>query len=77
MEVITDKCIRSDEFRTFWQRSNIDLSKGLNFKIRGPLYARVTHLQHTPFTYRIQVSDPILLTSKQFNYELKISSNIN
>lgn len=58
VEVITDKCIRSDEFRTFWQRSNIDLSKGLNFKIRGPLYARVTHLQHTPFTYRIQVKNP-------------------
>ncbi|XP_067015103.2 phenoloxidase 2 [Anabrus simplex] len=44
-----------NEFTTFWQKSDLDLSRGLDFAPGGPLFVRVTHLQHMPFTYRIQV----------------------
>lgn len=40
---------------TFWQQSDINLSRGLDFSPRGPVFARFTHLQHRPFTYKIQV----------------------
>ncbi|XP_050531052.1 phenoloxidase 1-like [Daktulosphaira vitifoliae] len=44
-------------FTTFWQQSTLDLSRGIDFLPRGPLLARVTHLQHTPFTYKIVVQN--------------------
>lgn len=40
---------------TFWNKSDIDLSRGLDFSPRGTLLARFTHLNHAPFTYRINV----------------------
>ncbi|XP_068086719.1 phenoloxidase 1 [Anabrus simplex] len=44
-------------FNTFWQKSDLDLSRGMDFMPRGPVYVRVTHLQHVPFTYHIQVEN--------------------
>jgi len=38
---------------TFWTKSDVDLSRGLDFTPRGPVLARFTHLNHTDFTYRI------------------------
>ncbi|XP_054279415.1 phenoloxidase 2-like [Macrosteles quadrilineatus] len=42
---------------TLWQQSDLDLSRGLDFTPRGNIYARFTHLQHIPFTYRITVEN--------------------
>lgn len=42
---------------TFWQQSDADLSRGLDFTPRGPVFARFTHLQHAPFTYTIKVEN--------------------
>ncbi|XP_012266915.2 phenoloxidase 1-like isoform X1 [Athalia rosae] len=40
---------------TFWQQSDVDMSRGLDFTPRGAVLARFTHLQYTPYTYRVQV----------------------
>ncbi|KAL1138896.1 hypothetical protein AAG570_008958 [Ranatra chinensis] len=42
---------------TYWQQSDVDLSRGMDFTPRGSVFARFTHLQHTPFTYKIQVNN--------------------
>lgn len=44
-------------FQTFWQQSDIDLSRGLDFVPRGNVFASFTHLQHTPFVYRIRLNN--------------------
>lgn len=38
---------------TFWSKSDVDLSRGLDFTPRGAVLARFTHLNHGDFTYRI------------------------
>lgn len=43
--------------QTFWQESDLDLSRGLDFSPKGTVYARLTHLQHHPFTYKIKVEN--------------------
>lgn len=40
MEVKTDGDVAPNIFNTFWQQSDIDLSRGLNFMPRGSIYAR-------------------------------------
>lgn len=42
---------------TFWQQSDLNLSRGMDFVPRGNVFARFTHLQHTPFTYTISVNN--------------------
>ncbi|XP_015123559.1 phenoloxidase 1 [Diachasma alloeum] len=42
---------------TFWNKSDIDLSRGLDFTPRGPVLARFTHLNHAGFTYTINVNN--------------------
>ncbi|XP_055374570.1 phenoloxidase 2-like [Condylostylus longicornis] len=42
---------------TFWQQSDIDLSRGMDFVPRGNVFARFTHLQHEPFTYTININN--------------------
>uniref|UniRef100_A0A1B6MSZ9 Tyrosinase copper-binding domain-containing protein n=1 Tax=Graphocephala atropunctata TaxID=36148 RepID=A0A1B6MSZ9_9HEMI len=42
---------------TLWQQSDVDLSRGLDFTPRGNVFARFTHLQHVPFSYKIQVQN--------------------
>lgn len=54
IEVVTEK-IAKNTLLTFWQQNDINLSKGMDFQPRGTVFARLTHLQHAPFTYRIQV----------------------
>ncbi|XP_049851220.1 phenoloxidase 1-like isoform X2 [Schistocerca gregaria] len=56
VEVVSENAPRN-EFATFWQKSDIDLYRGLDFTPRGPVLARVTHLQHSPFSYLIQVEN--------------------
>lgn len=45
----------SNNIGTFWQQSDVDLSRGMDFTPRGAVFARFTHLQHQPFSYRIEV----------------------
>ncbi|XP_072934537.1 phenoloxidase subunit 2-like [Epargyreus clarus] len=42
---------------TFWMQSDIDMSRGLDFSDRGPVYVRFTHLNHRPFSYDIKVNN--------------------
>ncbi|KAJ8948073.1 hypothetical protein NQ318_008424 [Aromia moschata] len=44
-------------FDTFWQQSDVDLSRGMDFQPRGSVFIRFTHLQHQPFTYKIIVNN--------------------
>ncbi|XP_028172901.1 phenoloxidase subunit 2-like [Ostrinia furnacalis] len=46
-----------NELSTFWMSSDVDLSRGLDFSNRGPVYARFTHLNHRPFQYVINVNN--------------------
>jgi hypothetical protein len=48
---------RNNQFHTFWQQSDINLSKGMDFVPRGDVFARFTHLQHIPYTLNIQVNN--------------------
>ncbi|XP_050442444.1 phenoloxidase 2-like [Adelges cooleyi] len=54
---VTAPGIPRNEFATFWQQSDVDLSRGLDFIPRGSVYARFTHLQHAPFSYKIIVEN--------------------
>lgn len=47
----------ANTFYTFWQQSDIDLSRGLDFLPRGNVLARFTHLQHQTFSYRVKVNN--------------------
>ncbi|CAG4933311.1 unnamed protein product [Colias eurytheme] len=42
---------------TFWMMSDVDLSRGLDFSNRGPVYARFTHLNHRDFEYVIEAQN--------------------
>nr|XP_023022213.1 phenoloxidase 2-like [Leptinotarsa decemlineata] len=44
-------------FETFWQQSDVDLSRGMDFQPRGAILVRFTHLQHTNFSYKITVNN--------------------
>lgn len=52
---VTTEGGRANELNTFWQQNDIDLARGLDFTQRGSVFARLSHLQHAPFTYRIRV----------------------
>lgn len=43
----------ANQISTFWTKSDVDLSRGLDFTPRGAVLARFTHLNHADFTYRI------------------------
>lgn len=47
----------ANTFQTFWQQSDVDFSRGIDFVPRGNVYARFTHLQHSDFTYTINVTN--------------------
>lgn len=57
IEAKSDGDIPANVFKTFWQKSDIDLSRGIDFVPRGNIYARFTHLNHIPFTYTIKVNN--------------------
>lgn len=42
---------------TYWSKSDVDLSRGLDFTPRGPILARFTHLNHAQFNYNILVNN--------------------
>ncbi|KAH8363104.1 hypothetical protein KR084_005364 [Drosophila pseudotakahashii] len=46
-----------NKLTTFWQESEVDMSRGVDFQPRGNVFARFTHLQHNPFNYSIDVEN--------------------
>lgn len=59
---VTDCKVQPDngklnELNTFWQQSDVDLSRGMDFQPRGSVFARFTHLQHTPFSYTVTANN--------------------
>ncbi|XP_058464646.1 phenoloxidase 8-like [Malaya genurostris] len=42
---------------TYWQRSQVDLASGLDFGPAGNVFASFTHLQHAPFSFRVEVNN--------------------
>ncbi|XP_055688055.1 phenoloxidase 2-like [Lutzomyia longipalpis] len=42
---------------TYWQRGELNLGAGLDFGRQGNVFAQFTHLQHAPFSWRIEVNN--------------------
>ncbi|CAG9826092.1 unnamed protein product [Diabrotica balteata] len=47
----------ANKLQTYWQQFDVDLSKGLDIKTHGPIFVRLTYLNHVPFTYKITVNN--------------------
>nr|Q8I6K1.1 RecName: Full=Phenoloxidase 1; AltName: Full=Prophenoloxidase-I; Flags: Precursor [Holotrichia diomphalia]BAC15603.1 prophenoloxidase-II [Holotrichia diomphalia] len=47
----------ANTLNTFWQQSDVDMSRGMDFQPRGSVFARFTHLNHQPFAYNITVNN--------------------
>lgn len=47
----------NNKLHTFWQHSDVNLSRGLDFSPRGDVFARITHLQHSQFTSKLRVNN--------------------
>lgn len=56
IQVITPNAA-ANVLNTHWNKSDVDMSRGLDFTPRGPVLARFTHLNHTDFQYRIIVNN--------------------
>lgn len=41
---------------TYWTKTQVDLGAGIDFNGQGSLFADFTHLDHAPFSYRINVT---------------------
>ncbi|KAH8348467.1 hypothetical protein KR084_007657 [Drosophila pseudotakahashii] len=48
---------QTNKLTTFWQKSDVAMSRGLDFLPRCRVSGRFTHLQHHPFTYNIKVEN--------------------
>ncbi|GAB0094223.1 Hemocyanin, N-terminal [Sergentomyia squamirostris] len=46
-----------NELLTFWEKDDLNVSKGLNFAPMEPIFVRVTHLQNQKFSYKIVVEN--------------------
>lgn len=57
VQVTRGKNTRPNMLLTFWQKSDVDLSTGLDFGPEGNVYAEFTHLQNAPFEYTINVEN--------------------
>ena len=64
LELQTRGARRPNDLYTFWQQSDVDVSRGFDFMPSGPVFVRYTHLQHRPFTIRVhlQVTHGYILT---------------
>ncbi|CAH1163694.1 unnamed protein product [Phaedon cochleariae] len=56
-EVSIESGGKRNNIQTFWQQSDVDLSRGMDFQPRGAVFVRFTHLQHQEFNYRIVVNN--------------------
>lgn len=46
-----------NQLKTYWQQSDVNLSLGLDFAPKGNVYARLKHLQHQAFNYKIRLEN--------------------
>lgn len=47
----------ANTFQTYWQQSDVDFSRGMDFVPRGNVFARFTHLQHTDFQWAVNITN--------------------
>lgn len=57
VQLTKGKNTKANFLLTYWQKSDVDLSTGLDFGAEGNVYAQFTHLQHAPFDYNISVQN--------------------
>ena len=57
VQITSGKNAKPNTLLTYWQKSDVDLSTGLDFGPQGNIYAQFTHLQHAPFEYTIVVEN--------------------
>lgn len=50
--ISTETDATTTELKTFWQKTDVNISNGLDFQASGPTYVRFTHLNYEPFSYR-------------------------
>lgn len=50
-------CQEENNLHTFWQKTDVELSRGLDFAAPGSTYARITHINHDDFMYNIEVEN--------------------
>lgn len=48
---------RPNVLNTFWQQSDVNLARGLDFVPRGDVFVRFTHLQHVPFNITMTINN--------------------
>lgn len=48
---------QKNTIQTFWEQSDVDLTRGMDFTPRGSVFARFSHLQHGQFTYNIVINN--------------------
>lgn len=65
-----DVCI-GIRIETSWQKTDVNISNGLDFQASGSIYVRFTHLNYEPFSYR-WVADFVYS-----NWSLKIPFSFN
>lgn len=49
--------LKTNEVKTFWQKRNVTLNRGIDFSLRHPIKISVQHLQHEAFQYTIQIQN--------------------
>ncbi|XP_063707043.1 phenoloxidase 2-like [Culicoides brevitarsis] len=54
---VTSQGGKPNTFQTFWNQSDVDFSRGVDFAPRGNVFVRFTHLNHTPYTLILQVEN--------------------
>ena len=57
VQISTKAAAPPNSLLTYWQKSNVDLSAGLDFGPNGNVFATFTHLQHAPFNYMITATN--------------------
>lgn len=57
VDVFSESSTEPNLLSTYWQASDLMLSRGLDFSPRQPVFVRLIHLQHQPFSYNIQIDN--------------------
>nr|ACM41728.1 pro-phenoloxidase 2 [Diabolocatantops pinguis] len=55
--VQTDGSKAANQLETTYDQNDVNLTRGMDFTPRGNVFARITHLNHKPFTYVINVNN--------------------
>lgn len=66
MELVQNGAL-TDELHTYWMKSDINLSRGLDFAAPGNVYVRMTHLNYEYFSYKYESTVNIVAITKTHN----------